>query len=807
MNNVEDNNKGCRIMVGWNANLLKVWLISQSRQYMFILVETRDGKSKFYCTMIYASNSGMERRRLWKDLGIQKIITNGVPWVIMGDFNVTLKVSEHSNGGAFPTNEMTEFQECIDNIEVLDLHSEGFHFTWTKSLRSPKCSTLKKLDRIMVNEDFVDIFQLAHGVFLPYLISDHTPIVVRIPNGVQKRKGAFRFSNFITEKKEFLPTVRSVWQMRFEGHTMYRVVQKMKHLKRKLKKLSWMNGNVFERAEQLRSKVKESQTEVDRFPHDEGIKMKCWSVLKEYQEATKEEYSLLCQKAKVEWLKEGDRNTAYFHKAIKERVHRGRIMTIRNEEGIRFENEEVATQIVKHFEDFLGKCRGVQKLEGRQDIFINKISTEEAVRMVRNVSDSEIKNAMFEIEDSKAPGPDGYTARFYKSAWNIILTSRIKGVLGTLVGENQSAFIEGRQITDNILLSQELFKGYNRKQNIKKVSFKIDIQKAYDTISWEFLRETLEMFGFHKTMVSWIMTCVTSTKFSINVNGERVGYFKGGRGLRQGDPISPYLFTLVMEVLNLLIQKNIKESKVFKYHFGCKSLKITHLCFADDLLMFCHGDPGSVKVLKQSLDEFSGYSGLLPNMQKSSIFFGGLSDVEQQNIINIIPFSIGKLPASVFLLPKQVIYEINKLLKGFLWCQGELTKGKAKVSWNKICKPKDQGGLGLKNLSVWNEVWTADWSTEFVELGQLQVPTLNDRIKDTTVWIFGNGCEKEFKIMYYIWQERNNRIFKNEKRDKDAIFSIIKDIIVIKLIGLRVKESKTVHEVEEKWKLKLQKEE
>ncbi|GJT01794.1 RNA-directed DNA polymerase, eukaryota, reverse transcriptase zinc-binding domain protein [Tanacetum coccineum] len=72
--------------------------------------------------------------------------------------------------GAFPTNEMTEFQECIDNIEVLDLHSEGFHFTWTKSLRSPKCSTLKKLDRIMVNEDFVDIFQLAHGVFLPYLI-------------------------------------------------------------------------------------------------------------------------------------------------------------------------------------------------------------------------------------------------------------------------------------------------------------------------------------------------------------------------------------------------------------------------------------------------------------------------------------------------------------------------------------------------------------------------------------------------------------------------------------------------------------
>ncbi|GKA86412.1 RNA-directed DNA polymerase, eukaryota, reverse transcriptase zinc-binding domain protein [Tanacetum coccineum] len=112
------------------------------------------------------------------------------------------------------------------------------------------------------------------------------------------------------------------------------------------------NGNVFERVENLRLQVKECQAEVDKFPHDEKIKEKSWSVLKEYQQATKEEYSLLCQKAKVEWLKDGDRNTAYFHKTIKERMNRGRIMTIRNEEGVRFENKDVATQIVKHFEDF-----------------------------------------------------------------------------------------------------------------------------------------------------------------------------------------------------------------------------------------------------------------------------------------------------------------------------------------------------------------------------------------------------------------------------------------------------------------------
>ncbi|GJY49428.1 hypothetical protein Tco_0439384 [Tanacetum coccineum] len=94
--------------------------------------------------------------------------------------------------------------------------------------------------------------------------------------------------------KDFLPTVRSVWNKRFEGHTMYRVVQKMKALKRKLKQISWKNGNVFERVEELRKKVKESQNEVDMFPHDERVKEKSCMILKEYHEAIQDENSLLC---------------------------------------------------------------------------------------------------------------------------------------------------------------------------------------------------------------------------------------------------------------------------------------------------------------------------------------------------------------------------------------------------------------------------------------------------------------------------------------------------------------------------------
>ena len=223
----------------------------------------------------------------------------------------------------------------------------------------------------------------------------------------------------------------------------------------------------------------------------------------------------------------------------------------------------------------------------------------------------------------------------------------------------------------------------------------------------------------------------------MSVNGERIGYFNGGRGLRQGDPISPYLFTMAMEVFNLLLRKNIDRAEEFKYHQGCKKLKITHLGFADDLIVFSHGDNQSVKVIKDTLEEFSSVSGLKVNLQKSTIFFGGLSKPEQDNILQILPFTIGKLPvrylgvhlitkklsikdckplvekvrsrvqdwrnkalsyagrmkliasilssmqvywASVFILPKTVVKDINKLLKGFLWCQEELAKGKAKVS-------------------------------------------------------------------------------------------------------------------------------
>ncbi|GJU62426.1 RNA-directed DNA polymerase, eukaryota, reverse transcriptase zinc-binding domain protein [Tanacetum coccineum] len=253
---------------------------------------------------------------------------------------------------------------------------------------------------------------------------------------------------------------------------------------------------------------------------------------------------------------------------------------------------------------FLGKSKNVEPISDIENLLHNKLSNEEASYMIREVSDEEIKNDMFQIDDNKALG---------------------------------------------------LFNGYVRKIGPKRVALKVDIQKAYDTVNWQFLEDILRGFRFHGRMVDWVMKCVTTTSFSICVNGESCGYFKGGRGLRQGDPMSPYLLTLVMEIITLIIKRKVEQNDNFLYHFGWKRLKITNVCFADDLLMFCHVDRIDVGVLKDSIDEFGKVDGLILNYNKSAIIFGCLNKEEKQEILEIMPFKLRnyRLDTLVFLSLKK----------------------------------------------------------------------------------------------------------------------------------------------------------
>ncbi|GJY20659.1 RNA-directed DNA polymerase, eukaryota, reverse transcriptase zinc-binding domain protein [Tanacetum coccineum] len=239
---------------------------------------------------------------------------------------------------------------------------------------------------------------------------------------------------------------------------------------------------------------------------------------------------------------------------------------INDEEGNRFERRDVTKQFVKHFQKFLGVNVPVDRINNIEALIKCKLTEEEANFMVTELNDEEIKLAMFQIDDNKTHG-------LY------------------------------------------LFKGYDRKNGPKRVVMKVDIQKAYDIVNWQFLEDILVGFGFHSKMVNWIMKCVSTTSFSIYINGECCGYFIRGRCLRQGDPMSPYLFTLVMEILTLIMKEKVEQDRKFQFHFECKKLQLTHVCFVDDLLMFCHVDRALVSVLKEAIEVFAkvardgGYGG------------------------------------------------------------------------------------------------------------------------------------------------------------------------------------------------------
>ncbi|KAK4380831.1 Retrovirus-related Pol polyprotein from type-2 retrotransposable element R2DM [Sesamum angolense] len=250
-------------------------------------------------------------------------------------------------------------------------------------------------------------------------------------------------------------------------------------------------------------------------------------------------------------------------------------------------------------------------------------------------------------------------------------------VLLPLMSPSQNAFVPGRLISDNVLLAQELFSSYNQCRLPPRCALKVDLRKAFDTVEWDFFIATLRMFGFPAVFIRWIEECVTSAHYSVVVNGGVHGYFAGARGLRQGDPMSPYLFVLVMEVLHMILQQLIEQDGEFRYHWRCQELNLFQLSFADDLILF-------------KIDSrIKGWEGI-------QLFFAG-----RVPLIKSVLVSFEVYWALAFILPKGIIKEMIKRLCTFLW-KGTSSSGYPKVAWETVCRPIEEGGLGIKDILALN---------------------------------------------------------------------------------------------------------
>lgn len=318
------------------------------------------------------------------------------------------------------------------------------------------------------------------------------------------------------------------------------------------------------------------------------------------------------------------------------------------------------------------------------------------------ILDDEIKNALFHIGDDKAPGPDGFYAAFFKSNWDLVerdflqaaqeffnsgkflkqfnhaalalipkskhapeakdfkpisccnvfyktiskvIANKLAKVVPNIIDPAQCAFLEDRIMSDHVLLAQQLIRNYGRKSSSPRCMLKVDLRKAFDTVSWPFILNLLDRLGFPTGIIIWIKQCITTSSFSISLNGKMHCFLKTQRGLRQGDPISPYLFVLAMEYLSRSL-KVATANPSFRYHPKCKQIGLTHLSFTNDIIFFSRGDTQSVSLIIDTLNHFGNCSGLEINLSKSHLFDAGVVEPDLQDLLAITGFSPGSFPVT-----------------------------------------------------------------------------------------------------------------------------------------------------------------
>nr|GEX67474.1 hypothetical protein [Tanacetum cinerariifolium] len=666
-------------------------------------------RKEFFCSFVYAFNKYIYRRPLWNGLCLHKNYINNRPWCLLGDFNAPLFVEDTSMGSSSLDVTMREFKECVKNMEVMDVQRTGLQYTWNQKPKG-KDGILRKLDWVLANLEFLDDFLGAHAIFKPYRILDHLPAVLSIPSLVKVKPMPFRIFNVIILDDRFKDVVQNVWMAQISSFYMFRVVKNLKGLKKPIRKLMYDKGNLHANVIRLQEELDKVQTDLDSDPNNLSHQEKEAVTVVDFNEALLMEEKFLTQMAKITWLKEGDSNTTYFHKVVKSHVSRSRIDVVTDAYGNVHHSTKVAKAFINHYEIFL-RQKGNTSNFNTDNLFPTTLNESEALNMVRDISSQEVKLAMFSMGNDKSPGPNGFTAAFFKDTWDIIgvdvikavkefftigrllkelnhtiialipkvntptcvtdyrpisccnvlfmcisniIANRLKGSLKRLVSPNQSAFVPGRCISDNILLTQKIMHNYHLDHGVPRCAFKVDIQKAYDTVDWDFLR-----------------------------------------GLRQGDSLSPYLFTLVMEVFTLMLKRRVSETSTFTYHRFCLDLDLINLCFADDLFLFAHGDVNSEKFIKDALDDFKDASGLNPSMPKSKAYFCNVINYTKLAILNILPFEEDRLPVKylgIHLVSSQLISK-----------DYNTSRGKVKVAWDVVCLPKQEGGLGIRRLDHFNK--------------------------------------------------------------------------------------------------------
>jgi hypothetical protein len=576
-------------------------------------------------------------------------------------------------------------------------------------------------------------------------------------------------------------------------------------------------GNIFARKKELEARLRGIQRTLEDIDSANLLRLQK-ELLLEYENILFQEETLWYQKSREQWVKLGSRNTSFFHaQSIIRRKH-NKIHGIRLSSGEWCTDPDIMrTEALNFFKELFCTRQVVASSNNNTGDGVPTLEADAVAELSAPVVKKEVYEALMTMKSYKAPGPDGFQPIFFKLFWEYvgddlwnfikhafedgrydkkicetlivlipkgdsqstfkdfrpislcnvtyklmskIIVARLRRFLDGIVSPLQNSFIPGRSTKDNAIVLQEVLHSMRKsKKKNGDMVFKLDLEKAYDRVNWSFLKDTLEKFNFPPMVISLIMFGISSSTNNILWNGSKTEAFTPTRGLRQGDPLSPYLFVLCMERLGAMISKCVSDGIWEPMQISKDGTKLSHLFFADDVLLLTKANVTQARVIKEVLDNFCSLSGLKVSFEKSKfctsagvcrqlrrrisdssqiqatdrfekylgfkMFYGRVRKQDFSAIYDRVSSKlsswksrllnkpgrvvlansvISSLPTyhmQITWLPQSMCDDLDKTVRRFIW-KGTGDSGMHLVGWNKITQPRRFGGLGVRIARLQN---------------------------------------------------------------------------------------------------------
>ncbi|XP_019197208.1 PREDICTED: uncharacterized protein LOC109191092 [Ipomoea nil] len=793
----------------WNAGV-DMEVRGYSNHYIDSEVKGDGGVSSWRFTGFYGAADRSKRRECWNLLRYLSSI-NTLPWVLMGDCNDLLWSGEKEGRVPHPRWLMRGFGEAIRESGLSNFGFEGCQFTWEKG-RGTSEWVREKLDRILVSGTWRDNFPKAKAWSLEGTTSDHLPIFLAMEAvHMETFKRRPRFENSWGRDPGCREVVKREWSRLGECDIGVRLSECGRGV--------WTWGRNQNRGEV--ESIRFCQGEMGRLrgKGDNESVRKFGECQRKYMAALRNQSDRWRQRAKEMWYKGGDSNSRFFHHSVNRRRRRNRIRGLRDVNGDFTEDEQRMGDImVDYFANLFSSAEG--EAGPVLECVDSRINGDQNAMLIREVTVEEVKDALFAMHPDKSPGPDGLSPAFFQTYWDIVgpevvsfcrlfmftgmlpdhindthivlipkckspesmsdfcpislcnvvyrivakvLANRLRVLLNSIIDPAQSAFVPGRSIVDNVLIAFESAHCLKRQPGNRGGygALNVDMSKAYDRVEWGFLCKAMSKMGFTDHWVRLMRECISTVRYSVLVEGKEWGPVVPGRGLRQGDPLSPCLFILVAECLSAMLRVREGEGVLHELRVARGALTISHLFFADDCLFFFRANNFEAEIIRDVLREYGRASGQEVNLGKTSMVFGRnvhwedkeavcdtLGVHEQQGhgkylglpgyigkrkrdilgfirdkvrarvmqwgnrflsrggrevLLKTVLQSIPNYAMNVFLLPMGLSEEIERLMNSFWWgCERRERGGIRWSRWGDLCVPKKFGGMGFRRVREMN---------------------------------------------------------------------------------------------------------